>query len=74
MIKIAAWCQDLNDSTLRFLSQIGVECADAVPLPTDDRGVFDLDRGDRGQKESRVVGHGREPHQPARTLGILHEQ
>jgi mannonate dehydratase len=43
MIKIAAWCQDLNDSTLRFLSQIGVDCADAVPLPTDDRGVFDLD-------------------------------
>ena len=43
MIKVAAWCQDLNDSTLRFLSQIGVDCADAVPLPTDDRGIFDLD-------------------------------
>ena len=43
MIHVAAWCQELSDSTLRFLSQIGVERADAVPLPTDDRGVFDLD-------------------------------
>ncbi len=43
MIRVATWCQDLSDSNLRFLSQIGVECADAVPLPTDDRGVFDLD-------------------------------
>ena len=43
MIRVAAWCQELSEPTLRFLSQIGVERADAVPLPTDDRGVFDLD-------------------------------
>ncbi len=43
MIRVAVWCQDLSDSNFRFLSQISVECADAVPLPTDDRGVFDLD-------------------------------
>lgn len=43
MIRVAAWCMDLSETTLQFLSQIGVDCADAVPLPTDDRGVFDLD-------------------------------
>ena len=43
MIKVAAWCMDLSDSALRRLSQLGVDCADAVPLPTDERGVFDVD-------------------------------
>ena len=43
MVKVAAWCFDLSDSGLKRLVQLGVECADAVPIPTDDRGVFDLD-------------------------------
>ena len=43
MIKVAAWCQDPSDATLRQLTQLGVDCVDALPLLTDDRGVFDLD-------------------------------
>jgi len=43
MIKVAAWCFDVSDSGLKRLVQLGVECADSVPIPTDDRGVFDLD-------------------------------
>jgi mannonate dehydratase len=43
MMKVAAWCFDLTDSGLRRLVQLGVECADALPIPEDDRGVFILD-------------------------------
>ena len=43
MIRVAAWCFDVSDSGLKRLVQLGVECADAVPIPTDNRGVFDLD-------------------------------
>ena len=48
MIKVAAWCQDLNDSTLRFLSQIGVDCADAVPLLARDADGDGRSDGARG--------------------------
>ena len=43
MIRVAAWCMDFSDSALKRLVQFGVECTDGMPLPTDDRGVFDLD-------------------------------
>ena len=43
MIKVAGWCHDLSDSNLKRLCQLGVDCCDGMPLPTDDRGVFDLD-------------------------------
>ncbi len=43
MIRIAAWVLDLTETTLTRLVQLGVDAADGVPLPTDDRGVFDLD-------------------------------
>ena len=43
MIRVAGWCHDLSDSNLRRLAQLGVDCCDGILLPTDDRGVFDLD-------------------------------
>ena len=43
MIRIAGWCHDWSDSNLKRLCQLGVDCCDGMPLPTDDRGVFDLD-------------------------------
>ena len=43
MIRLAGWCHDLTDANFKRLSQLGVDCCDGMPLPTDDRGVFDLD-------------------------------
>ena len=43
MIRIAGWCHDWSDSNLKRLCQLGVDCCDGMPLPTDDRGVFDPD-------------------------------
>ena len=42
-MKVAAWCQSIEESNLRRLVQLGVECADALPLPQDERRVFILD-------------------------------
>ena len=53
MIRIAAWALDLTETTLTRLVQLGVDAADGVPLPTDDRGVFVmLDRA----MPSRLLG------------------
>ena len=44
MIRVAAWCFDVSDSGLRRLVQLGVECADAVPIPViASGGVGSLD-------------------------------
>ena len=56
MIKVAAWCQDPSDATLRQLTQLGVDCVDALPLPTDDRGVFDLDEALKMKKRVHSWG------------------
>ena len=56
MIKVAAWCQDPSDATLRQLTQLGVDCVDALPLPTDERGVFDLDEALKMKKRVHSWG------------------
>ena len=59
MIRVAAWCFDVSDAGLRRLVQLGVERADSVPIPTDDRGVFDLAGAITLQKRISFVHVGR---------------
>ena len=40
MMRIASWSFDLSDTALTRLVQLGVDCVDSVPVPTDDRGVW----------------------------------
>ncbi len=56
MIRVAAWCFDLSDAALTRLVQLGVECADAVPVPTDDRGVWILDEAIALRKRLSTFG------------------
>ena len=44
MIRIAAWALDMSDAVLTRLVQLGVDCADGMDIPTDDRGVYDLEQ------------------------------
>ena len=44
MIRLAAWALDMSDATLTRLVQLGVDCADGMDIPSDDRGVYDLEQ------------------------------
>jgi mannonate dehydratase len=56
MIRVAAWCLDLSDSTLNRLVQLGVDAADGINLPTNDRGVYDLNEAVAIRKKVHSVG------------------
>ena len=44
MIRLAAWALDMSDAALTRLVQLGVDCADGMDIPSDDRGVYDLEQ------------------------------
>ena len=45
MIRIAAWCHRWDDSFLRLVAQLGVDCLDHVPVPhVPGEGYPDLDK------------------------------
>ena len=56
MIRVAAWCLNLSDSTLNRLVQLGVDAADGINLPTNDRGVYDLNEAVAIRKKVHSVG------------------
>ena len=44
MIRIAVWAQNLSDSYLRKVTQLGADCIDGIEVPMEpEKGYFDLD-------------------------------